>query len=241
MTWRCCTGLLVAATVVLVLFAHAAAHRLRRRRRPADRRVTPTANTRGADHGRGRPGRGAALRRAVRRTRRVVGADYVEQLAKVRRGRSREPADVGILADADALDGPGSRARVTRLIREFYEHTSRFKLSIVPRVGGPRMKPAYALFKAAVAEPLGQATILSTSRIPQRGMVSDDRRTTYGSDAIDVTRRCDLTRTRSSRSTSASTPASATRTGTSASASRSRLDFPPPRWSRATSTATACC
>jgi hypothetical protein len=65
---------------------------------------------------------------------RYVGADYVEQLAKIRGGTfSRNPPDVGILASLDSLNGPTFDAgRVHPLIREFYEHTSRFKLSIVP-------------------------------------------------------------------------------------------------------------
>ena len=49
------------------------------------------------------------------------------------------------------------------------------------------MKPAYALFKATVAEPLGQATIPSNIEEAQRGMVSTiDTITLDGSDAIDI-------------------------------------------------------
>jgi hypothetical protein len=104
---------------------------------------------------------------------RYVGADYVEQLARVKGGTfRRNPPDVGILAALDSLDGPGfDAARVDPLIREFYEHTSRFRLSIVP-YWSPWMKPAYALFKRVVAEPLGQAAIPSNIEEAQRGMVS---------------------------------------------------------------------
>ena len=104
---------------------------------------------------------------------RYVGADYVEQLAKVRGGTfRRNPPDVGILASLDSLDGPDFDAtRVHPLIREFYEHTSRFKLSIVPE-WRTWMKPAYELFKRSVAEPLGQAAIPSNIEEAQRGMVS---------------------------------------------------------------------
>jgi hypothetical protein len=104
---------------------------------------------------------------------RYVGADYVEQLARVRGGTfRRNPPDVGILASLDSLDGPGfAAARVHPLIREFYEHTSRFRLSIVPE-WRPWMKPAYELFKRVVAEPLGQAAIPSNIEQAQRGMVS---------------------------------------------------------------------
>jgi len=104
---------------------------------------------------------------------RYVGADYVEQLAHVRGGTfRRNPPDVGILASLDALQGPTfDPARVHPLIREFYEHTSRFKLSITPE-WRPWMRPAYELFKRVVAEPLGQAAIPSNIEEAQRGMVS---------------------------------------------------------------------
>src|SRR4051794_17728916 len=104
---------------------------------------------------------------------RSVGADYVEQLAHVRGGTfRRNPPDVGILASLDTLAGPTfDPARVHPLIREFYEHTSRFTLSIVPE-WRHWMKPAYELFKRVVAEPLGQATIPSNLEEAQRGMVS---------------------------------------------------------------------
>src|SRR4030095_961790 len=69
---------------------------------------------------------------------RYVGADYVEQLARIRGGTyRRNPPDVGILASLDNLNGPPFDAgRVHPLIREFYEHTSRFRLSIVPEWRG---------------------------------------------------------------------------------------------------------
>jgi hypothetical protein len=104
---------------------------------------------------------------------RYVGADYVEQLAELRGGTYvRNPPDVGILASLDALDGPDfDAALVHPLIREFYEHTSRFKLSIVPEWRA-WMKPAYELFRRYVAEPLGQAAIPSNIEEAQRGLVS---------------------------------------------------------------------
>jgi hypothetical protein len=104
---------------------------------------------------------------------RYVGADYVEQLAKVRGGSyRRNPPDVGILASLASLQGPTfDPGRVHPLIREFYEHTSRFKLSIVPE-WRRWMKPGYELFKRVVAEPLGQAAIPSNIEEAQRGMVS---------------------------------------------------------------------
>jgi hypothetical protein len=119
---------------------------------------------------------------------RYVGADYVEQLAKVRGGSfRRNPPDVGILASLDSLRGPGfDPSRVHPLIREFYEHTSRFKLSIVPE-WRQWMKPGYEVFKRLVAQPLGQATIPSNIEEAQRGMVSTiDTITLDGNEEIDI-------------------------------------------------------
>jgi hypothetical protein len=117
-----------------------------------------------------------------------VGADYVEQLAKVRGGTfRRNPPDVGILASLDALDGPTFDAgRVHPLIREFYEHTSRFRLSIVPE-WRHWMKPGYEIFKRLVAQPLGQAAIPSNIGEAQRGMVSTiDTIAVDGGEEIDI-------------------------------------------------------
>jgi hypothetical protein len=119
---------------------------------------------------------------------RYVGADYVEQLAKVRGGTfRRNPPDVGILASLDSLNGPTFDAgRVHPLIREFYEHTSRFKLSIVPE-WRRWMKPGYELFKLVVAQPLGQAAIPSNIEEAQRGMVSTiDTISFDGGEEIDI-------------------------------------------------------
>jgi hypothetical protein len=119
---------------------------------------------------------------------RYVGADYVEQLAKVRGGTfRRNPPDVGILASLDSLDGPTFDAgRVHPLIREFYEHTSRFRLSIVPE-WRRWMKPGYEIFKRLVAQPLGQAAIPSNIEEAQRGMVSTiDTITVDGDEEIDI-------------------------------------------------------
>jgi len=119
---------------------------------------------------------------------RSVGADYVEQLASVRGGTfRRNPPDVGIVASLDALDGPTfDPRRVHPLIREFYEHTSRFRLSIVPE-WREWMRPAYEVFKLVVAQPLGQAAIPSNIREAQRGMVSTiDTISGDGDDEIDI-------------------------------------------------------
>ena len=119
---------------------------------------------------------------------RYVGADYVEQLAKIRGGTfRRNPPDVGILASLDSLNGPTFDAgRVHPLIREFYEHTSRFKLSIIPE-WRRWMKPGYEIFKLVVAQPLGQAAIPSNIEEAQRGMISTiDTIAVDGGEEIDI-------------------------------------------------------
>ena len=119
---------------------------------------------------------------------RYVGGDYVEQLAKARGGTfRRNPPDVGILASLDSLEGPTfDPSQVHPLIREFYEHTSRFRLSIVPE-WRRWMKPGYELFKLVVAQPLGQATIPSNIEEAQRGMVSTiDTIALDGGEDIDI-------------------------------------------------------
>jgi hypothetical protein len=119
---------------------------------------------------------------------RYVGADYVEQLAEIRGGTfRRNPPDVGILASLDSLDGPTFEAGVVHpLIREFYEHTSRFRLSIIPE-WRRWMKPAYEAFKLLVAQPLGQAAIPSNIEEAQRGMVSTiDTIALDGSEEIEI-------------------------------------------------------
>jgi hypothetical protein len=119
---------------------------------------------------------------------RYVGADYVEQLAKVRGGTfRRNPPDVGIIASLDSLAGPTfDPGAVHPLIREFYEHTSRFKLSIFPD-WRRWMKPGYEIFKLLVAQPLGQAAIPSNIEEAQRGMVSTiDTITLDGNQDIDI-------------------------------------------------------
>src|SRR4051794_19169234 len=119
---------------------------------------------------------------------RYVGADYVEQLANIQGGTfRRNPPDVGILASLDGLNGPSFDAdQVHPLIREFYEHTSRFKLSIIPE-WRRWMKPGYEIFKLLVAQPLGQAAIPSNIKEAQRGMISTiDTIALDGDEAIDI-------------------------------------------------------
>ena len=67
---------------------------------------------------------------------RYVGTGYVRELAEVLGGEYQaDAADVGIVASLDELAGPGfDPATVDPRVREFYEHTTRFSLDIVPQL-----------------------------------------------------------------------------------------------------------
>ncbi|WP_433058999.1 hypothetical protein [Dactylosporangium sp. CS-033363] len=104
---------------------------------------------------------------------RYVGTSYVRDLAAATGGAYEEAAaDIGIVADLDALKGPEfDPAGVDPLVREFYEHTTRFTLDIVPRWRA-WVRPGYLLYRTLVARPLGQANVPMNLREAQRGMHS---------------------------------------------------------------------
>ncbi len=104
---------------------------------------------------------------------RYVGTTYVRDLAEELGAHYIADApDAGIVASLDALAGPELDPRqVDPLVREFYEHTTRFALDIVPqwRVW---VRPGYLLYRTLVARPLGQASIPMNQREAQRGIRS---------------------------------------------------------------------
>lgn len=102
-----------------------------------------------------------------------IGADYFQDLAREVQGQfKRNDLDVGIVETMDALRGPTfDPALVDALIREFYEHTTRFKLTIIP-VWKPWMKPVFWLYKRLLAQPIGQANLPFNQEEAQRGVVS---------------------------------------------------------------------
>ncbi|WP_344404190.1 hypothetical protein, partial [Dactylosporangium fulvum] len=104
---------------------------------------------------------------------RYVGTGYVRDLAEATGGTYREAApDVGIVADLDALAGPDFDPGTTDpLVREFYEHTTRFTLDIVPR-WRTWVRPGYLLYRTFVARPLGQANVPMNQREALRGVHS---------------------------------------------------------------------
>ena len=119
---------------------------------------------------------------------RYVGTDYVQALAGVLGGDYvRDATDVGIVASLDDLAGPDlDPASVDPLVREFYEHTTRFALDIVPE-WRTWVRPGYLLYRALVARPLGQANVPMNQREAQRGVRSRiDTIDTDGDGAADV-------------------------------------------------------
>jgi hypothetical protein len=104
---------------------------------------------------------------------RYVGTGYVRELAAVLGGAYQPDApDVGIVESLDELAGPQfDPAGVHPLVREFYEHTTRFALDIVPQW---RMwvRPGYLLYRTVLARPLGQASVPMNQREAQRGVRS---------------------------------------------------------------------
>jgi hypothetical protein len=102
-----------------------------------------------------------------------VGTGYFRDLAVALGGSYlADAADVGIVASLDELSGPDfDPAAVDWRVREFYEHTTRFRLDIVPqwRVW---VRPGYLLYRTLVARPLGQANVPSNQRDTQRGIRS---------------------------------------------------------------------
>ena len=175
-----------------------------------------------------------------------VGTDYVRSLAQVLGGTyTPDVADIGIVASLDELAGPSfDPAGTDPLVREFYEHTTRFALDIVPE-WRLWVRPGYLLYRTLLARPLGQANVPMSQREAQHGVRSRiDTITAVAPSPAVTAHRAPLTRSRCGAgsahaptpvnpSTSASTPPTGTRTGaTSASASRCPRPASPPRCCR---------
>lgn len=104
---------------------------------------------------------------------RYVGTEYVGALADVLRGvYRREAPDEGIVASLDELAGPDfDPLAVHPLVREFYEHTTRVTLEIVPE-WRRWVRPGYLLYRSVVARPLEQANVPMNQREALRGVRS---------------------------------------------------------------------
>ena len=104
---------------------------------------------------------------------RYVGTDYVRDLAEVLGGEyTRDATDVGIVASLDALAGPDfDPVAVDPRVRDFYEHTTRYRLDIVPE-WRLWVRPGYLLYRTLLARPLGQANVPMNQQEAQRGVQS---------------------------------------------------------------------
>ena len=104
---------------------------------------------------------------------RYVGIGYVRELAEVLGGEYVAAApDIGIVASLDELAGPQfDPGQVDPLVREFYEHTTRFALDIVPQ-WRLWVRPGYLLYRTLLARPLGQANLPMNQREALRGVHS---------------------------------------------------------------------
>jgi len=104
---------------------------------------------------------------------RYVGIGYMKELA-ARLGRVHVPdnPDIGIIGSLDELRGPQFEPELVHpLVREFYEHTTRFKLDIVPEWRA-WVRPGYLLYRTVLARPLGQANVPMNQRDALRGVHS---------------------------------------------------------------------
>jgi hypothetical protein len=104
---------------------------------------------------------------------RYVGVGFVRELADTLGGTYVEAADdVGIVASLDELASDDfDPTAVDARVREFYEHTTRFTLDIVPE-WRLWVRPGYLLYRSVVARPLGQASVPMNQREAQRGIHS---------------------------------------------------------------------
>ena len=112
-----------------------------------------------------------------------VGVDYMERLAGELKGKlEHNPTGAGLVESLDTLRGPYfDPSRVAPEIRDFYEHTSNYKLSIVPE-WNVLMQAPFWVFKTFVAQPIGQANLPFNMQEAQRGIVSSIDTITLGQD-----------------------------------------------------------
>jgi len=120
---------------------------------------------------------------------RFVGTGYLADLAGVLGGEyTADVADIGIVASLDDLAGPGFDPRTADpLVREFYEHTTRFTLDIEPE-WRLWVRPGYLLYRTLLAQPLGQASVPMNQREAHRGVRSRIDTVTGAPDAPPVLR-----------------------------------------------------
>ncbi|UCD99630.1 MAG: hypothetical protein JSV42_02560 [Chloroflexota bacterium] len=102
-----------------------------------------------------------------------IGTDYFKDLARAESGVfKRNPAGIGIVESMESMRGPQfDPGLVHPRIRDFYEHTSNYKLDIMPE-WDLRYKPLFWIFKRYIAQPIGQANLPFNMEESQKGVVS---------------------------------------------------------------------
>src|SRR5262245_2632175 len=102
-----------------------------------------------------------------------VGSDFMKRLAASLAGDyERDPEEIGLMESFDVLKGKWlATDRVNPLIREFYEHTSRFTLSVRPQWKWYYL-PAFWLFRKLFAEEIGQVNLPFDVRETRQGIES---------------------------------------------------------------------
>ena len=165
---------------------------------------------------------------------RYVGTGYVRELAGRLGGRyAADAPDVGIVASVGELASADfDPSGVDPLVREFYEHTTRFALDIVPQ-WRLWVRPGLPALPDAGRAPAGAGERADEPAGDPAGHPQPDRHDHAA--RARRRRRCAAGSARSpiptSPSTSASTPPTGTAAGgTSASASRCRRPASPRRW-----------
>ena len=104
---------------------------------------------------------------------RRVGADFFRDLAREADGSFRRNAPgIGIVESMESLRGPTfDPDLLDPLVREFYEHTSDFKLDIRPQ-WRRAARPFFLAFKRGIAQRLEQANLPFDTEEVQAGVVS---------------------------------------------------------------------
>ena len=102
-----------------------------------------------------------------------VGATFIARLAQELKGEyQRDPANVGLMDDFSVLKGRWcDPAKVHPLIREFYEHTTRFSVAVRPRWHWLFL-PLFWLFRMIFAELVGQFNLPVDDAEAGRGLDS---------------------------------------------------------------------
>lgn len=100
-----------------------------------------------------------------------VGPAFMRELAeRLQADFTRDPADIGLMDDFSVLNGPSFDAeRVHPQIREFYEHTSRFVLSVIPD-WHRRWLPLFWLFRTYFLRHVGQFNLPFDEREERNGI-----------------------------------------------------------------------